>query len=54
LLKADRFFETKIGPGSNAPLHDDACSADDGRTSETFRWKSAVSVARESRAPPQA
>lgn len=47
-LKADNFFETKIAPGSHAPEHHDDCSADDGCTSETFQWKGAVSVARES------
>ncbi len=47
-LKPDDFFETKIAPGSHAPEHHDACFADDGCTSETFDWKGAVSIARES------
>ncbi len=47
-LKPDHFFETKIAPGSHAPEHHHACFADDGCTSETFEWKGAVSVARES------
>jgi hypothetical protein len=47
-LKADDFFETKIAPGSHAPEHHDVCFADDGCTSETFQWKGAVSILRES------
>lgn len=47
-LKADHFFETKIAPGSHAPAHHDACFADDGCTSETFKWTGAVSISRES------